>query len=57
MNEPETVTTEDNVLNVIFEASDAEGNVAEGACKKENSLLVKYFAAAFRNKLMATEKG
>ncbi|HSF46387.1 MAG TPA: trigger factor, partial [Chitinophagaceae bacterium] len=40
MNEPETVTTEDNVLNVVFEASDADGNVAEGTNKKENSLLV-----------------
>jgi trigger factor len=56
MNEPETVTTEDNVLNVVFEESDAEGNVAEGANRKENSLLVKYFAPAFREKLMGLKK-
>jgi len=56
MTEPEAVTTDDNVLNVIFEESDAEGNVAEGAVKKENSLLVKYFASAFRKKLMSLKK-
>ena len=56
MTEPETVTSEDHVLNVVFEESDAEGNVAEGAAKKENSLLVKYFAPAFRTKLMSLKK-
>ena len=56
MTEPETVTTDDNVLNVIFEESDTEGNVAEGAVKKENSLLVKYFTPAFRKKLMSRKK-
>ncbi|HEX5669330.1 MAG TPA: trigger factor [Chitinophagaceae bacterium] len=56
MNEPETVTTEDNVLNVVFEESDASGQVAEGAGKKENSLLVKYFSPAFREKLMGLKK-
>ncbi len=56
MTEPETVTTEDNVLNVLFEESDAKGIVAEGAAKKENSLLVKYFAPAFRTKLMSLKK-
>ena len=33
MTEPETVATEENVLNVLFEESDAEGNVVEGAAK------------------------
>lgn len=56
MSEPETVTTEDNVLNVVFEVSDAKGNVAEGADKKENSLLVKYFTPAFQKKLMGLKK-
>jgi trigger factor len=56
MNEPETVTTEDNVLNVVFEESDASGHVADGAGKKENSLLVKYFTPAFREKLMGLKK-
>ena len=56
MTEPETVATEENVLNVLFEESDAEGNVVEGAAKKENSLLVKYFTPAFRSKLMSLKK-
>jgi trigger factor len=56
MTEPETVTTEENVLNVEFEASDAEGKVAEGANKKANSLLVKYFNPAWQQQLMGKKK-
>jgi trigger factor len=41
---------------VAFEESDENGNVAEGAPKKENSLLAKYFAPAFREKLMGLKK-
>lgn len=56
VTEPESVTTEENVLNVKFEASDAAGEVAEGTTAKENSLLVKYFSEGFRNKLMGLKK-
>ena len=56
MSEPETVTSEDNVLNVVFEAADDKGNVVEGAAKKENSLLVKYFTPDFQKKLMGLKK-
>ena len=56
MQEPETVTTEDNVLNVSFQASDKDGHVAEGTTAKENSLLVKYFTAAWQKKLMGAKK-
>jgi trigger factor len=56
VNEPETVTTEENVLNVKFEASDPSGAVAEGTPAKENSLLVKYFTEGFRKKLMGLKK-
>ncbi|MFN6336667.1 MAG: trigger factor [Sphingobacteriales bacterium] len=56
MSEPETVTCEDNVLNVVFEAADESGNVAEGTAKKENSLLVKYFTPSFQKKLMGLKK-
>lgn len=56
MQEPETVASEDNVLNVVFEESDAAGvPVGEGA-QKENSLLVKYFTPAVREKLMGLKK-
>jgi trigger factor len=43
MTEPETVSNADDVLNVSFQPSDAEGNVEEGAEKKDNSLLLSYF--------------
>jgi trigger factor len=56
MQEPEAVTTEDNVLNVTFQAADKDGNVAEGTPSKENSLLVKYFSAAWQKKLMGAKK-
>jgi len=56
MTDPEDVTTEDNVLNVTFAESDAEGNEVEGGINKGNSLLVKYFAPAFRGQLMGKKK-
>lgn len=56
MTEPETVATDDDVLNVKFEESDAEGNVVEGGISKDNSLLVKYFNAAFKPNLIGKKK-
>ena len=52
MTEPETVTGDDNVLNVKFIESDAEGNEVEGGISKDNSLLVKYFEENFRKNLL-----
>ncbi len=57
MTEPETVTSEDNVLNLTFTETDAEGNTIEGGIEKENSLLVKYFAAGVREQWMGKKKG
>ncbi|WP_109699801.1 trigger factor [Chitinophaga deserti] len=57
MTEPETVTSENNVLNLEFLESDSKGNIAEGAEKKENSLLVKTFAAAAQEKFMGKKIG
>lgn len=48
MTDPETVTGDDNVLNVTFTESDENGNPVEGGVQKENSVLVKYFNADFR---------
>jgi trigger factor len=48
MTEPESVTGDDNVLNVVFTESDADGNTIEGGISKDNSLLVKYFNDNFR---------
>lgn len=56
MTEPETVTSDEHVLNLTFEACDADGNVAEGAIKKDNSLLVKYFTESYRSKLKGAKK-
>ncbi|NCU03128.1 MAG: trigger factor [Chitinophagaceae bacterium] len=56
MTEPEAVNSDDNVLNLTFEESDAEGNVVEGGTKKDNSLLVKYFTPAYRTQLQGKKK-
>ena len=56
MTEPETVTNEEDVLNVKFTEADAEGNVVEGGAAKDNSLLVKYFAPEVRQQLMGKKK-
>lgn len=48
MTEPEMVTGDDNVLNVTFIETDADGNETEGGIRKDNSLLVKYFEEGFR---------
>lgn len=52
MKDEESVTTEENVLNVKFAETDADGNELEMGIIKDNSLLVKYFADGFRNKWM-----
>lgn len=56
MTEPETITKEEDVINVRFEKSDAEGNSIEGAEPKENSLLLKYFSESLRKQLIGKKK-
>jgi trigger factor len=58
MTEPETVTGDDNILNLIFEETDAAGNVVEGeeTIKKDNSLLVKYFSESVRPQWIGKKK-
>jgi trigger factor len=56
MTDPETVTTEENVLNVNFTEVDAEGDAVPDGVLKDNSLLVKYFTPAFREQLMGKKK-
>jgi trigger factor len=57
MIDKEAVDTEENVLNVVFTETDAEGNEVEGGIKKDNSLLVKYFAEAYRKNLTGKKTG
>ncbi|MBC7651219.1 MAG: trigger factor [Deinococcales bacterium] len=52
MTEPETVTNDEDVLNVTFTEVDAEGNVPEGGINKANSVLVKYFTEDFKAKVL-----
>ena len=52
MTNPETVTGDDNVLNLQFTEIDAAGNPVEGGLTKDNSLLVKYFSESFRPSLI-----
>lgn len=57
MTEPDTVTNDENVLNVSFTECDENGIAIENGIKKDNSLLVKYFSEAFRSKWMGKAKG
>ena len=57
MKDEESVTTEENVLNVTFTEADAEGNEVEAGIKKDNSLLVKYFAEVSRADWMGKKAG
>jgi trigger factor len=57
MKDEETVTTEDNVLNVNFVETDADGNEMDGGAKKDNSILVKYFSEGFRKNWMGKKAG
>ncbi len=56
MTEPETVSGDDNVLNITFIESDAAGNEVENGVKKDNSLLVKYFTESYRKNLLDKKK-
>jgi trigger factor len=53
----DAVSEDDNVLNVTFTETDASGNEIEGGIKKDNSFLVKYFAAAYRPNLTGKKQG
>lgn len=52
MTNPDTVTSDDNVLNVTFTEEGVEGGIT-----KDNSLLVKYFAESVRPSLMGKKAG
>lgn len=56
MTDPETTTGDDNVLTVTFIETDATGNEIEGGVRKDNSLLIKYFAEGFRSNLLNKRK-
>jgi trigger factor len=57
MKDAETVTAPENVLNVTFEESDAEGNPLPESASKDNSILAKYFSEDYRPKLYDKKAG
>jgi trigger factor len=57
MTEPEAVTGDENVLNLTFIETDAEGNEIEGGLRKDNSVLVKYFKENMRPSLIGRKTG
>lgn len=57
MTEPETVDNDENVLNILFTEADKDGTVVEGGVSKENSVILKYLAAATQKKFMGKKVG
>lgn len=57
MTEPETISDEENVINVLFAESDEKGNITEGGIQKENSVLLKYFSPELQKQLQGKKKG
>jgi len=57
LKDAEAVSSPENVLNVLFEESDAEGNVVEGGISKDNSILLKYFSEDYQHKLQDKKVG
>lgn len=57
MVDKEVVENDENVVNVLFTEADASGKPVEGGIKKDNSLLVKYFAAGTRPQLTGKKTG
>ncbi|MEO7119526.1 MAG: trigger factor [Ginsengibacter sp.] len=57
MKDVEAVAGVDNVLNVNFTESDADGNSLPEATSKDNSILVKYFSEDFRDQLIGKKVG
>ncbi|MBM3432297.1 MAG: trigger factor [Bacteroidetes bacterium] len=57
MKDQEVVDNEEQVLNVQFTETDAQGEPIENGTQKDNSLLVKYFASSFRDQWMGKKVG
>ena len=56
MTEPALIEQDDNVLNVHFAETDAEGNEIADGVRKDNSLLVKYFSEKVRPSLIGLKQ-
>jgi len=56
MKDEDSVSSEEHVLNVTFTEVDENGNEKQDGIKKDNSLLVKYFAETLRKDLIGKGK-
>ncbi|MFV0605403.1 MAG: trigger factor [Niabella sp.] len=57
MTDKEAVDGSENILNVVFEELDADGNILEGGKRVEDSLLLKYFADKTQKDFMGKKAG
>ena len=57
LKDAETITAPENVLNVLFEESDAEGIPVPEGISKDNSILLKYFSEEYQQKLQGKKVG
>ncbi len=57
VTEPETITRDEDILNLSFYELDENGQHKEGVEKHENSLLLKYFSEAVRPQLNGLKVG
>lgn len=57
MTEPEEINNPENVLNVMFTETDADGNVVADGVTRENSVLLKYFSDKLQKQLKDKKKG
>ncbi|MCW3089154.1 MAG: tig [Ferruginibacter sp.] len=56
MTEPETISNEEDVLNILFTEVDKDGNAVENGIQKENSVILKYFTPAVQEELKGKKK-
>jgi trigger factor len=56
MTEPETISNDEDILNVTFTKSDASGTPLEDAAPKDNSLLLNYFSKSMQAELKGKKK-
>ncbi len=56
MKDADEVTAPENVLNVLFEECDSEGNAIPEGAAKDNSILVKYFDENFLSTIYGKKK-
>ncbi|HEY5463389.1 MAG TPA: trigger factor [Hanamia sp.] len=57
LKDVETISSPENILNVLFDESDAEGNVVPEYISKDNSILLNYFSDDYQQKLQDKKVG